>query len=171
MARLIIIFILVVILDQGTKHLVQDNMSLYSSIPVAGEFIKFTFIKNPGAAFGIMVGSRWLFLALSVLACGVMLYYFVNLPREEKWGRFALTLIFGGAIGNLIDRILYGEVVDFLDVGLNAYRWPIFNIADIAVSVGVILLFIRLSATNQAEHDDPEPAEQEDIIHRKDRSN
>ena len=99
-----------------------------------------------------------------------MIYYFIQLPVRETWGRFALTLIFGGAIGNLIDRILYGEVTDFIDVGLNTYRWPIFNIADMAVSIGVILLFIRLSTTNQTIPDESSSTEQEEIVHREDRS-
>jgi len=167
--RLICTFILVVFLDQCTKIVVQEYMKLHDSIPILGDFLKLTFIKNPGAAFGIMIGNRWFFLAMSILACGVMIYYFTRLPLRETWGRFALTLIFGGAIGNLIDRILYGEVTDFIDVGLNTYRWPIFNIADMAVSIGVILLFIRLSTTNQTIPDESSSTKQEGIVHREDR--
>jgi signal peptidase II len=170
LVRLICTFILVVFLDQCTKIVVQEYMTLHGSIPILGEFLRLTFIKNPGAAFGIMIGNRLFFLAMSILACGVMIYYFIQLPVRETWGRFALTLIFGGAIGNLIDRILYGEVTDFIDVGLNTYRWPIFNIADMAVSIGVILLFIRLSTTNQTIPDESSSTEQEGIVHREDRS-
>lgn len=158
-----------VFLDQLTKIVVQESMALHTSIPVIGDFIRLTFIKNPGAAFGIMLGSKWVFLALSILACGVMVYYFIQLPVKETWGRFALTLIFGGAIGNLIDRILYGEVTDFIDVGMSTYRWPIFNLADMAVSIGVILLFIRLSTAQQTIIDESPSTQQEGIIHREDR--
>lgn len=138
-------------------------MGLHTSIPILGELIRFTFIKNPGAAFGIMIGSKWFFLLLSILACGVMVYYFTQLPVTETWGRFALSMIFAGAVGNLIDRIRFGEVTDFIDVGFGTYRWPIFNIADMAVSIGVILLFIRLSTSQQTNIDESANEQDEGI--------
>lgn len=149
MVKLIFTFFTILLLDQGTKYLVQEGMELYSSIPVIGQVLKLTYIRNPGAAFGISVGNRFLFIALSILACAVMVYYFLRMPREETWGRFAVTLIFGGAIGNLIDRLLYGEVTDFIEVGVAGYYWPVFNVADMAVTIGVILLFIRMSSVGQ----------------------
>lgn len=154
LAKLILTFFSVLLLDQATKYLVQTGMGLYTSIPVIGQVLKLTYIRNPGAAFGISVGNRFVFIALSFLACAVMVYYFLRMPREEVWGRFALTLIFGGAIGNLIDRVLYGEVTDFIEVGVAGYYWPVFNVADMAVTIGVILLFFRMSSERQtAPHD------------------
>lgn len=154
MVKLILMFFTILFLDQGTKYLVQKMMGLYTSIPVIGNVLKLTYIRNPGAAFGISMGNRYLFVGLSVLACAVMAYYFWRLPREEAWGRFSLTLIFGGAIGNLIDRLLYGEVTDFIEVGVAGYYWPVFNVADMAVTIGVILLFFRMSSARQmAPHD------------------
>jgi signal peptidase II len=168
-AKLVIALCAVVALDQLSKYLVQDLMSLYTSIPLLGEVVKLTYIRNPGAAFGINLGNKALFIILSIVACGVMGYYFTRLPAAEHWGRFALTLIFGGAIGNLIDRIQHGEVTDFIDVGLGSYRWPIFNVADMAVTIGVILLFIRLSSTHPSAAHASGSEQQRGFIHREDR--
>lgn len=150
MVRLILTFAIVLLLDQGTKYVVQDAMELYASIPIIGDYVRLTYIRNPGAAFGISIGNPTLFILLSFLACGVMGYYFLRLPAGERWGRFALTLILGGAVGNLIDRIWYGEVTDFIEVGIDTYRWPVFNVADMAVTIGVALLFLRLSRAQTA---------------------
>lgn len=129
-------------------------MALYMSWPVVGDLIKLTYIRNPGAAFGIMLGGRWVYLTLSIIACGFMFYYLLRLPRGERWGKRAMMAILGGAFGNLIDRVLYGEVTDFIDVGIGAYRWPIFNVADSAITIGFILLFIRLPAIKRDLIDD-----------------
>ncbi len=155
-------------LDQLTKYIVQQTLALHSSIPVIGEYVRLTYIHNPGAAFGIMPGNRWVFLVLSFVACGVMIYYFYALPSGEKWGRLALMGIIGGAVGNLIDRIRFGEVTDFVDVGLDTLRWPVFNVADMAVTIGVAILFLRLSSFSkhaeleQASKDQGEPNNSQD---------
>jgi len=139
----------ILFLDQVTKFAVQRWMTLHQSYPLLGEVVQFTYIRNPGAAFGITFGGPWLYLVLSVIACIVMIYYLVRLPADEKLGRYAMMSILGGAFGNLIDRALYGDVVDFIDIGAGAYRWPVFNVADSAVTIGIILLFTRLSAINR----------------------
>lgn len=142
------------ILDQLTKIAVQQWMTLYQSYPLLGDVVQFTYIRNPGAAFGITFGGRWLYLVLSVIACAVMIYYLVRLPAGERRGRYAMMIVLGGALGNLIDRALYGEVTDFIDIGAGAYRWPVFNVADSAVTIGIILLFTRLSAINRILNDE-----------------
>lgn len=165
MTFILIAFIIVVSVDQASKYLIQQMMDLNTSILVLGDLLRLTYIRNPGAAFGIMIGNRYFFLVLSLLACGVMIYYFYKMPASERWGRLALTLILGGAVGNLIDRIRYSEVTDFIDVGFGAYRWPVFNVADIAVTVGVILLFIRLSSSQQTAAEASQPNQQRELIH------
>ncbi len=144
----------ILILDQFTKIAVQQWMTLHQSYPLLGDVVQFTYIRNPGAAFGITIGGRWLYLVLSVIACIVMIYYLFKLPSSERWGRYAMMGILGGAFGNLIDRALYGEVTDFIDIGVGAYRWPVFNVADSAVTIGIILLFTRLSAINRIVNDE-----------------
>ncbi len=142
------------ILDQLTKIAVQQWMTLHQSYPLLGEVVQLTYIRNPGAAFGISFGGRWLYLVLSIIACAVMIYYLARLPSSERWGRYAMLIVLGGALGNLIDRALYGEVTDFIDIGAGAYRWPVFNVADSAVTIGIILLFTRLSAINRILNDE-----------------
>ena len=144
----------IVILDQLTKIAVQQWMTLHQSYPLLGDVVQFTYIRNPGAAFGITIGGRWLYLALSIIACAVMIYYLARLPSAERVGRYAIMIVLGGALGNLIDRALYGEVTDFIDIGAVAYRWPVFNVADSAVTIGIILLFTRLSAINRILNDE-----------------
>ncbi|MCY3773859.1 MAG: signal peptidase II [Gemmatimonadetes bacterium] len=154
MAKPVIVCAGIVILDQLTKIAVQQWMTLYQSYPLIGDVVQFTYIRNPGAAFGITFGGRWLYLVLSIVACAVMIYYLARLPVAERRGRYAIMTVLGGALGNLIDRALYGEVTDFIDIGAGAYRWPIFNVADSAVTIGIILLFTRLSAINRILNDE-----------------
>ncbi len=142
------------ILDQLTKIAVQQWMTLHQSYPLLGDVVQFTYIRNPGAAFGIMLGGRWLYLVLSIIACAVLVYYLVKLPSIERRGRYAMMIVLAGAVGNLIDRALYGEVTDFIDIGVGAYRWPIFNVADSAVTIGIILIFTRLPAINRILKDE-----------------
>jgi len=149
---------LVVILDQISKYIIKSTMYLYESIEFLGDFFKITYIENPGMAFGIQIGSKFWFTFLSIAAAAVVLIYLIRIPNEKLLFRFALALIMGGAIGNLIDRLLAGRVVDFLDVeffdislpafdflfvnfpGYALTRWPVFNIADSAVTCGMILI-------------------------------
>ena len=154
MAKPAIVCAGIVILDQLTKIAVQQWMTLHQSCPLLGEVVQFTYIRNPGAAFGITFGGRWIYLVLSVIACAVMIYYLFRLPAAERRGRYAMLIVLGGALGNLIDRALYGEVTDFIDIGVGAYRWPVFNVADSAVTIGIILLFTRLSAINRILNDE-----------------
>ena len=149
---------LVVIFDQISKYIIKSTMYLYESIEFMGNFFKITYIENPGMAFGIQIGSKFWFTFLSIVAATIVLIYLIRLPNEKFLFRFSLALIMGGAIGNLIDRLLAGRVVDFLDVeffdislpavnfliinfpGYDLTRWPVFNIADSAVTCGMILI-------------------------------
>lgn len=138
----------VVLLDAFTKVLAVDRLSpAYVPHPVLGEWVRLTLVYNPGAAFGLHLGSnsRWIFMALTVVALVVMWRLYRHGPSDAKWRTWALALVSGGAFGNLVDRVRSARgVVDFLDVGVGAWRWPTFNVADMAVSSGAIILAVVL---------------------------
>ncbi len=140
---------LIVLLDQITKLLVLAWIPLYHSIPVIPGFFNLTHIRNPGGAFGFMAaGSQGirnlLFIGVSALAMGLIVYFYRSTPKTHPYLASALAMIFGGAVGNLIDRLRFGEVVDFLDVYLGVYHWPAFNVADSAISVGITLFIAHV---------------------------
>jgi signal peptidase II len=133
-------------LDQVTKALVSAALRLHESRPIIPGLLSFTLVHNTGAAFGILAGERsplrtGFFLVVSVLALGVVLWLLWRLRPGQKVEAVALSLIFGGAVGNVIDRVRLGKVIDFIDLFYGSYHWPAFNAADAAISVGVFLLF------------------------------
>ncbi|MBN2416299.1 signal peptidase II [bacterium] len=130
--------------DQITKYAVRETMVLGQSIPVLGDFFRLTYVENPGIAFGIQIGNGAVFTVLSLLASIGIIVYLATHWHESNGMKNGLALILGGAFGNLIDRILHGRVVDFLEVGIRQYRWPVFNVADSAVVIGMIVLFITV---------------------------
>ena len=135
-------------LDAVTKLLAVDSHNpAYLPRPIIGETLRLTLVYNPGAAFGLHLGpwSRWIFTGLT-LAALVLLTQLHRTTRAGDWLRtIALSLVCGGALGNLVDRLKSGRgVVDFIDVGIGVHRWPTFNVADMAVSCGAVLLFIVL---------------------------
>ena len=141
------ILTVVLALDIVTKALVQRNMLVYEQRDVIGEYVRLTYIFNTGAAFGIQLGpySRQIFLVLSLVAliALAMMYYYT--PIMDRLRLASIALICGGAIGNLIDRVRSENgVVDFLDVGIGTMRWPVFNVADMAVTAGAIVLALSL---------------------------
>lgn len=147
--RFSIISLGVVLLDQVTKILVLHYMPLHDSISIIPGFFSLTHVHNPGGAFGFMAQNssplrHWLFLLAAFFALGMILYFYHQTPRTHPFFGFALALIFGGAIGNLIDRLRFGEVVDFLDVYIGYMHWPTFNVADSAVTVGVIIFLFHV---------------------------
>ena len=148
------VFAAAIILDQWSKWIVSGRMELGTSIEVLGRFFRLTYIHNPNAAFGIALFGGGVHLLFSIVALGLLLFVRYKTPLSQRGARLALTLILGGAIGNLIDRLRMGEVVDFFDFGIGRYHWPVFNVADIAVTVGVFLLlfsYIRDSAQQSAD--------------------
>jgi len=147
------IIVTVVAFDQWTKWLVRKEMRLHESIPVIPDIFHFTYIRNSGAAFGIMAGSqagfRMIFFGLtSVVALVLLGTIYARLSPDDRLGQASIAAIFGGAIGNLIDRVHYGEVIDFLDFSIFGYHWPAFNIADSAITVGVGLLILHFFKQN-----------------------
>lgn len=140
---------IVVLLDQISKALVLKHMPLGDSIRIIPGFFNLTHVHNPGGAFGFMARNssvlrHWLFLGAAFFALVMIVYFYHQTPKDRPFFGFALALIFGGAIGNLIDRLQIGEVVDFLDVHVGALHWPTFNVADCGVTVGVIIFLLHI---------------------------
>jgi signal peptidase II len=144
----------VLVFDLSTKLLVQRHFYLYQQVDIIGEYVRLTYIYNPGAAFGISVGphSRQIFLVLSIVALAALIGMYWYTPISDRVRLLAISLICGGAIGNLIDRVRSeAGVVDFIDVGVGDIRWPVFNIADMAVTTGAIILALSLWQEEQGE--------------------
>jgi len=134
-------------LDQWTKLYVAANFRLHESVPVIRGLFHLTYVRNKGAAFGILADSAVripFFITVSVIAMLGILWYIQRIRADQTLATFALSLIFAGAFGNLIDRIRFGEVIDFLDVFWQRHHWPAFNVADSAITIGVALLFIEM---------------------------
>ncbi|MCA9730672.1 MAG: signal peptidase II [Deferribacteres bacterium] len=152
--RVLFITLGAVVLDQLTKLLVKSNFVLYESIKVGGDFFRLTYIENPGMAFGIRLAGPWFFTLFSTIASIVILIFLYRIRNERFLSRMSLALVLGGAIGNLIDRFMYGRVVDFLDFGWGAYRFWVFNVADICVSIGMTLLIFLVLFEKDASQQD-----------------
>jgi len=138
-------------LDQWTKRLIVRHLELNESIPVLGEFFEITSHRNRGAAFGILQNQRWFFIVITiVIVVGIVWFLQKTRKANKKLLPFALSLLLGGAFGNFLDRLLHGEVVDFLKFRFQFsffgtpvdYTYPIFNVADSAIVVGVALIFL-----------------------------
>lgn len=135
---------LVIVLDQITKLLVIDSLALHETIPLTG-FFNLVRAHNTGAAFSLLANEpgwqRLFFLAVGIIASG-FIFHLLRKAQGRPLFCLALALILGGALGNVIDRIAYGHVVDFLDFYLGAWHWPAFNVADSGISVGAVLLIL-----------------------------
>lgn len=155
----------VILLDQITKAIVLRTLRPYSPVEVLGDVFRLTFIYNTGAAFGLHLGdaSRWVFMGLAAVAVIVLWLMFRGTPWTDRPRLIAIASVTGGAIGNVIDRVRSSRgVVDFLDFGFGEWRWPVFNVADIAVTLGALLLAFSLwreEQTLEKELDAAEPAE------------
>lgn len=134
----IIIFLLIIIADQYTKLLVRQEMFLGQSKPLIDGVLHLTYVQNTGGAFGILRHHTQLFIAVSILVIGFMLYYLAREKEKDFFHKLIFSLILGGAVSNLVDRVLFGYVVDFIDVLI----WPVFNFADMAISVSIVLLIL-----------------------------
>ena len=140
---------LVILLDQATKAWIISTMRLYDSFVVIGGFFNITHVRNPGAAFGFLAAApplfRYIFFIAVTLAAILLILHYLRVSRIEETSLVsALALILAGAVGNLIDRVRFGEVVDFLDVYIVSYHWPAFNVADSAITVGAAILILVL---------------------------
>lgn len=133
----------VLALDQASKWLALGQLTLHESIPLA-PFLNLTLVFNKGAAFGFLsTASGWqnlFFIGIAMVATAVILYLLRRVGAKDRFMAVALMLILGGAVGNLIDRLVYGHVVDFIDVYYGTWHWPAFNVADSAITVGAVMI-------------------------------
>ena len=133
--------VLIIVLDQLTKFIVHSTMNLYDSIQVVPYLLNFTYIRNEGIAFGIYFqGAETIFIVLPILITIYLFYLLKSEEFQDKFSQIALFLIIAGAVGNIIDRVFRGYVVDFIDFHLNGMHWYVFNIADSSVTIGLIFL-------------------------------
>nr|WP_024330506.1 signal peptidase II [Simiduia agarivorans] len=141
------IAVLMIVLDQWTKWYATESLSYGVPVPV-NAFLDWTLLHNPGAAFSFLSDQggwqRWFFTAIALVVSLVLVVWIWRLPDDKKLESLALSLVLGGAIGNLIDRVQLGYVVDFISVHYQSYYWPAFNIADSAICVGVALLIVDM---------------------------
>lgn len=147
--------ILILIIDRISKIIIQSNLDLGESITVIPGFFHITYILNPGAAFGMLAGQRWFFIATAVAVLAGIIYFYRKIPQDNKFIYIWMGMIAGGALGNLYDRLIIGKVIDFLDFKVWSY---IFNFADSMIVVGGFLMVISiyLSERNQTEESEKE---------------
>ena len=134
--------VLLVAVDQITKYIALTQLKPIGSVTFIDGFMDFTFVENRGAAFGIFSGKTWLLLVISIIICAVLVWAMTKMPKTKEYRlvKVALTLILSGAVGNIIDRALRGYVVDFFE--FTFIKWPVFNMADIYVVVGTIVMAV-----------------------------
>ncbi|MBA7640810.1 MAG: signal peptidase II [Candidatus Stahlbacteria bacterium] len=137
----LLISIAVLILDQWTKKLIASSMFLGESQRIIGDVVRFTYIRNPNSVFGLRLGGPIISTVLTVIAFLFVVYLFV--VAKNPIFLTSISFIIGGALGNLVDRIFYMEVVDFIEIGVGRFRWPTFNMADSFVTIGIILVIIH----------------------------
>ena len=141
--------LLILVVDQASKYYFENTLSLYQQIIVIPDYFSWTLAYNTGAAFSFLADSsgwqRWLFALIAVVVSGVLVVWLKRLGRDETWLAVALALVLGGALGNLYDRIALGQVIDFILVHWrHEYRFPAFNVADSAITVGAIMLALDM---------------------------
>jgi signal peptidase II len=155
----------VFVLDQATKLLIRTQLGLRESIPVLDGFLNIVSARNPGAAFSFLAdapaGFRGpFFIAISAIAIGAVLYAVARLPAEDRLMRLALGAVLGGALGNLLDRLLYGEVTDFIDVYWRSYHWPAFNVADSSITLAVVAVLVQSLFGGRSETRSANPSDE-----------
>ena len=145
MLRWLWLSFIIILLDQASKQLVENSLLVFESVSLL-PFLNLTLVYNEGAAFSFLSDQggwqRWLFVLLAGAVTLVLLFWLRRLRNTELWLAVALSLIIGGAVGNLLDRLLFGHVIDFIDIYYRQWHWPAFNVADSAISVGVVLILI-----------------------------
>jgi signal peptidase II len=138
--------LIVISLDQISKHIFW---TLGKNFDVIDGILRVTLVRNSGAAFGMLQGGRVFLIAASVAAAVFIVFLAERVSPDERAKRAFLGMILGGAVGNLIDRLYPGHVIDFIDMGISSYRWPVYNLADTAVTVGGILLVLAFSTKRE----------------------
>ena len=154
MTIIIILSIIFLIIDQITKILVVNSLVPGENIEIIKNIFSIIYTNNTGAAFSILLGKRIFLIVVAILIIGILLYYIKKNKVDGKLNIIAFSLIIGGSLGNLIDRIVRGYVVDFISIKLGSYNFPIFNIADTLIVVGVFLLLIKNTGGNKNDYNE-----------------
>jgi signal peptidase II len=151
--RYLLVSLAVLVLDQWTKWLVEVHLPHHSTQPIIPGFLNLNHVRNTGVAFGLFAsdGGGWLLTLLGLVALTAVGLYFWFAPARDRSLLVALALVVGGAIGNLIDRVSSGAVTDFIDVYVGVHHWPSFNVADSAISIGIVLMAIDSFRPRQRE--------------------
>ena len=154
--HLLLLSLFIVIIDQLSKTIIAQTLYPGESIQVLGDFFRITYVLNPGGAFGTKIGSGTFYTIISIFAIFLGIYFFFRTSEDETWFKAGWALILGGALGNLIDRFRFGEVLDFLDFDffnihipsvIHLDRWPVFNFADASVTVAMIIILWQVLLT------------------------
>ncbi|MGY3481178.1 MULTISPECIES: signal peptidase II [Staphylococcus] len=140
----IFITIVILILDQITKFIITKTMQIGDSFEVIPNFLSITSHRNNGAAWGILSGKMVFFYIITVIILIILIVFFIKEAKHNLLMQIAISMLFAGALGNFIDRVLNGEVVDFVDTYIFSYNFPIFNVADSSLTIGVVLVIIAL---------------------------
>ncbi|MEX2947833.1 signal peptidase II [Staphylococcus warneri] len=135
---------LIIVIDQVTKWIIASSMKIGDSYEVIPNFLNITSHRNNGAAWGILSGKMFFFYIITVIILIVLVLFFIKEAQYNLFMQLAISLLFAGALGNFIDRLFNGEVVDFIDTNIFGYDFPIFNVADSSLTIGVILVIIAL---------------------------
>jgi signal peptidase II len=138
------------VLDQLTKALVVANVEVGESVPVIGDFVMIWHVRNSGAAFSLLPGAFWLFLPVTAIALGMVVWFHRSLRDRTPWVQVILGMVLAGTLGNLTDRLRLGYVVDFVSVGIGDVRFPTFNVADSSLVVGIGLLVLYLTFADRS---------------------
>ena len=154
--RFLWLTVVVFVLDQWSKYAVLGSMELYQSVQVTS-FFNLTYVHNYGAAFSFLHDAdgwqRWFFTGIAAVVSVLILWWLKNTPRAQTLLPVAYTLVLGGALGNVYDRLVHGYVIDFLDFYVGQWHWPAFNLADSAIFLGAILLIIDMLTANKSAGD------------------
>ena len=140
----LLVAFLIIVIDQVTKWIIASSMKMGDSYEVIPNFLNITSHRNNGAAWGILSGKMFFFYIITVIILIVLVLFFIKEAQYNLFMQLAISLLFAGALGNFIDRLFNGEVVDFIDTNIFGYDFPIFNVADSSLTIGVILVIIAL---------------------------
>ncbi|MFH1962508.1 MAG: signal peptidase II [bacterium] len=144
-----VVMVIVVILDRITKFFVLSAMKEGESISIWHDFCCLSYIKNQGIAFGLFPAYKNFFIVTTIIIVCILLYFWKSISKNNLWLQIAIGFILGGALGNLWDRIAFGSVIDFIDIGYLNHRWPAFNLADSMICIGVGMTFIDFMQTKK----------------------
>ena len=153
-------FLVLVFLDQATKLTVAAHYMEGESQNLIGDYLRLTYVRNPGAAFSLSFGGPQIMFAMTVFVIALLIYLYVkgSVRPQTIPGKIALLLVFAGAVGNLIDRCRLFEVIDFIEMGIGRYRWPVYNFADVYITFGTILLFLSYATGREPAGEVQPPA-------------